>query len=104
MKREIEEELGTEITVEDLLTVVDYDYPKFHLSMQCFLCSIDSAHLTLKEHQAFKWLTGDELDTVDWLPADTKVVEAYKQRNKKFYGQCYIAIMGNQHILDIAQH
>jgi 8-oxo-dGTP diphosphatase len=82
LKREIEEKLAAEITVGDLLTVVDYDYPKFHLLMQCFLCSVDSGHLTLKEHEDAKWLTKDKLDTVDWLPADVKVVEAYKRMDR----------------------
>lgn len=79
LKREIEEELDTEITVGDLLTVVEYDYPKFHLSMQCFLCTVASGHLTLMEHEAAKWLTRDQIDSVAWLPADLKVVKAYKE-------------------------
>ena len=83
LKREIEEELDTEITVGNLLTVVEYDYPKFHLSMQCFLCTITSGKLTLKEHEAAKWLTRDQLDSVAWLPADVKVVEAYKERSRR---------------------
>ena len=80
LKREIEEELDTEITVGNLLTVVEYDYPKFHLSMQCFLCTITSGKLTLKEHEAAKWLTRDQLDSVAWLPADVKVMEVFKER------------------------
>ena len=80
LKREIEEELDTEITVGDLLTVVEYDYPTFHLSMQCFLCTIESGNLTLKEHEAARWLTREQLDSVAWLPADVEVVEAYKRK------------------------
>lgn len=80
LKREIKEELNAEITVGDLLTVVEHDYPTFHLSMQCFLCTVASGELVLKEHKAAKWLTQDQLDTVDWLPADVKVVGAYKKR------------------------
>ena len=80
LKREIEEELDTEITVGDLLTVVEYDYPTFHLSMQCFLCTIESGNLTLKEHEAAKWLTKAQLDSVAWLPADVEVVEAFKRK------------------------
>jgi 8-oxo-dGTP diphosphatase len=80
LKREIEEELDTEITVGNLLTVVEYDYPEFHLSMQCFLCTITSGKLTLKEHEAAKWLTRDQLDSVAWLPADVKVMEVFKER------------------------
>ena len=78
LKREIEEELDTEITVGDLLTVVEYDYPDFHLSMQCFLCTVAVGNLVLKEHEAAKWLTAEELDSVNWLPADIQVVDAYK--------------------------
>lgn len=78
LKREIEEELDAKVMVGDLLTVVEYDYPTFHLSMQCFLCTIDSGELTLKEHEAAKWLTREQFDSVDWLPADVKVIEVYK--------------------------
>lgn len=80
LKREIKEELDAEITVGDLLTVVEHDYPTFHLSMQCFLCTVASGELVLKEHKAAKWLTRNQLNTVDWLPADLKVVEVYKKR------------------------
>lgn len=82
LKREIQEELDAEIVVGDLLTVVEYDYPQFHLSMQCFLCSVVSGKLSLKEHEAAKWLTVDNLDSVDWLPADVEVVEAYMRKEK----------------------
>ena len=75
LKREIEEELDTEITVGDLLTVVEYDYPTFHLSMQCFLCTIESGNLTLKEHEAARWLTKESINSVEWLPADITLVE-----------------------------
>ena len=80
LKREIEEELDTEITVGDLLTVVEYDYPTFHLSMQCFLCTVESGNLTLKEHEAARWLTREQLDSVAWLPTEVEVVEAYKRK------------------------
>ena len=80
LKREIEEELDTEITVGDLLTVVECDYPTVHLSMQCFLCTVESGNLTLKEHEAARWLTREQLDSVAWLPADVEVVEAYKRK------------------------
>lgn len=80
LKREIKEELDMEIRVGDLLIVVEHDYPMFHLSMQCFLCSVVSGEIKLKEHEAAKWLTRDQLDSVDWLPADVKVVEAYRKR------------------------
>lgn len=77
--REIREELDTEIAVGDLVETVEYDYPKFHLTMHCFLCTIRSGDLVLKEHEAARWLTREELDDVDWLPADVKVVETLKR-------------------------
>lgn len=73
--REIKEELDTEIEVGELIDTVEYDYPNFHLSMDCFFCKIKSGNLVLKEHEAAKWLTKDNLDTVEWLPADQGVVE-----------------------------
>ena len=76
LKREIKEELDTEINVGDHLITVEYDYPKFHMTMGCYLCSVVSGKLTLLEHEAAKWLAKEELDSVDWLPADVKVVEA----------------------------
>ncbi len=78
LMREIREELDTEIEVGSLVETVEYDYPNFHLTMHCFLCTIRSGELVLKEHEAAKWLTGEELDSVDWLPADVKVVEKLK--------------------------
>lgn len=68
--REIKEELDTEIVVGRLIDTVEYDYPEFHLSMQCFWCKIKAGTLDLKEHEAAQWLTSDELFNVDWLPAD----------------------------------
>lgn len=76
--REIREELATEITVGDLLTTVEYDYPKFHLTMMCYLCSIISGQLSLLEHEDARWLSMQELDSVNWLPADVEVVKAIK--------------------------
>ena len=73
--REIQEELDTEVEVGDLLGTVEYDYPTFHLSMQCFLCRIKAGSLNLKEHEAARWLAEDELDSVDWLPADIEVLD-----------------------------
>ena len=75
LQREIREELATEISVENLITTVSYDYPNFHLTMQCYLCKVKSGSLTLLEHEAAKWLTRDELGCVNWLPADEEVVE-----------------------------
>lgn len=74
--REIREELGADIKVTGFLTTIEYDYPKFHLSMDCFWAELkDGTEMTLLEHEAAKWLTMDEIDSVDWLPADVKVVE-----------------------------
>lgn len=75
LEREIKEELDIEIEVKDFLETVEYDYPEFHLSMDCFFCSIRSGELVLKEHEAAKWLTVETLDSVDWLPADKGLVE-----------------------------
>ena len=73
--REIQEELETEIEVGELLHTVEYDYPTFHLSMDCFICKIKSGDLVLKEHEAAKWLTKETLDSVEWLPADLGLIE-----------------------------
>ena len=73
--REIIEELDTEISVDTFLTTVECDYPAFHLTMHCFLCSIRSGHLVLKEHENAAWLNREELGSVDWLPADVEVVK-----------------------------
>ena len=78
LKREIWEELETKIVVEKLVQTVEWDYPAFHLTMHCFWCHIESGSLKLKEHEATKWLTKDQLDSVDWLPADRIVVETIK--------------------------
>ena len=75
LKREIWEELETKIVVERLVQTVDWEYPKFFLKMHCFLCSIESGSLVLKEHEAARWLSKDQLDSVDWLPADKVVVK-----------------------------
>ena len=75
LKREIREELATEIEVDELLTTVEYDYPKFHLMMHCYLCTIISGDLSLLEHEDARWLAIDELDSVKWLPADKDVIE-----------------------------
>lgn len=73
--REIREELATEIKAEKILGVVDYDYPNFHLTMHCILCSIVSGELKLLEHEAARWLTKGMLRSVDWLPADRLMLE-----------------------------
>lgn len=75
LKREIQEELDTEILVKERIDTIEYDYPKFHLSMDCFWCEIVSGKLKLKEHEAARWLTKESLDSVDWLPADQALIE-----------------------------
>ena len=79
LKREIQEELDTKIKVGSLIDTIEYDYPTFHLSMDCFLAEIDSGNLVLKEHEAARWLTKEELDSVDWLPADVLLIDTLKQ-------------------------
>ena len=75
LKREIMEELETEIKVGDLIETIEYDYPTFHLSMDCFWAEIVKGDLVLREHEAAKWLTKEQLGSVDWLPADLGLVE-----------------------------
>ena len=79
LKREIMEELGAEIEVGEWLDRVEYDYPDFHLSMDCFWCTVRSGNLVLKEHEAARWLTKDTLNSVDWLPADRGVIEKVRE-------------------------
>ena len=81
LKREIREELSTEIRVDELLCTVEYDYPKFHLTLHCYLCSLVTEALHLNEHEAARWLANDELDSVKWLPADREVIEKIKMRS-----------------------
>ena len=73
--REIKEELDTEIEVGDLIDRIEYNYPKFYLSMDCYLCKVKNGTLTLKEHEAARWLDKDNIDSVDWLPADMWLIE-----------------------------
>ena len=79
LKREIKEELKAAISVGEDLGVVEYDYPKFHLNMRCFMCSLVSEDVTLLEHEAMKWLTAETIDTVNWLPADKPMTEKIKE-------------------------
>jgi 8-oxo-dGTP diphosphatase len=78
LRREIWEELETRIEVERLVETVEYDYPQFHLTMHCFLCRVESGRLELKEHEAARWLAKDELNEVDWLPADLQIIDKLK--------------------------
>lgn len=76
--REIKEELETEIIVGEQIDTIEYDYPTFHLSMDCFWAEIVSGDLVLKEHDAAKWLMKDELNSVEWLPADITLIDKVK--------------------------
>ena len=78
-EREIMEELDTEVAVGEWIETVEYDYPGFHLSMDCFWCEIVKGDLVLKEHEAARWLTREELTDVEWLPADVAVVEKIEE-------------------------
>lgn len=80
--REIKEELDTAVEVVELLDTVEYDYPNFHLSMDCFICKIVAGDLVLKEHEAAKWLTKKTLGSVEWLPADLGLIEKIEKRLK----------------------
>jgi 8-oxo-dGTP diphosphatase len=79
--REIREELSTEIVVDRFISTIEYDYPAFHLTMHCYFCSLQSEELHLNEHEALKWLSTIELNSVKWLPADLKVIEVIKSKS-----------------------
>ena len=79
LRREIREELDADIKVGDLLRTIDYDYPKFHLTMHCYRCTLADDHLTLLEHEAAKWLKPAELNSVQWLPADEDLINELTQ-------------------------
>lgn len=79
LAREIREELDAEIRIERHICTVDYDYPAFHITLHCFLCSLGSGAPVLKEHESARWLGADGLDTVDWLPADMDVIRRIKE-------------------------
>ena len=81
LEREIREELDAKIRVGELFDTIEYDYPNFHLSMKCFLCSLISDQLTLREHEATKWLTKENLSSVEWLPADITIIDKLKSLN-----------------------
>ena len=78
LRREIWEELEARIEVERLVETVEYDYPQFHLTMHCFLCRVESGRLELKEHEAARWLEKEDLNEVDWLPADLQIIDKLK--------------------------
>lgn len=79
LAREIKEELATEVEVGEIVETVEYDYPNFHLTMKCYLCKVIRGELTLLEHKTAKWLGAEELDSVNWLPADEQLVERLKE-------------------------
>ena len=96
--REIREELDTEIVVGNLIDTIEYDYPEFHLSMDCFWCAVREGHLTLKEAEASRWLTADTIDSVDWLPADRSLIDRIRmdlsRAEKAEKIQCFAAVCG----------
>ena len=75
LKREIWEELETRIVIERFVRTIEWDYPQFHLTMHCFWCRVESGALTLKEHEAARWLSTNQLDSVNWLPADLQLIK-----------------------------
>lgn len=79
IEREIREELATEVRAERILGVVEYDYPTFHLTMHCILCTIVSGELKLLEHEAARWLSKETLRSVDWLPADLLILDRIEE-------------------------
>ena len=83
LMREIREELSADINVDEFLCTVEYDYPKFHLTMHCFLCSLLTEAMHLNEHEAARWLRKDELESVGWLPADRVVIEKLKVKSEE---------------------
>ena len=91
LKREIMEELDTEIAVGELIDTIEYDYPNFHLSMDCFWCEVIHGELILKEAEDAKWLTKEHLEDVEWLPADVTLIEKigealYETKDSKEHG------------------
>lgn len=79
--REIQEELGINIAVDKFLCTTEYDYTSFHLTLHCYICSIISGKIELREHKSAIWLTAKNLDSVEWLPADKEVIEFFRQNN-----------------------
>ena len=80
LRREIMEELGVEIVVENMLCTVEYDYPKFHLSMLCYMCRISNGEIDLREHKSAQWLSKETLDDVEWLLADVEVIKLLNEQ------------------------
>ena len=82
LKREIQEELGVDIAIENILCTTEYDYPSFNLTMHCYLCSIASGEIELREHKSARWLRPEELGSVEWLPADKEVIDKLRYNNR----------------------
>ena len=78
LEREVKEELNVSVEVEKFMKRIEYDYPQFHLSMDCFICKIKSGTLELREHQQAKWLTKDTIENLNWLPADIELIMELK--------------------------
>lgn len=89
LKREIWEELETRIVIERFVKTIEWDYPQFHLTLHCYFCHVESGHLELKEHEAAKWLRKEELESVNWLPADWDLV---KELDKSIINHSYHAV------------
>lgn len=83
LKREIQEELGIDITIDKFMCTTDYDYPSFHLTMHCYLCSIASGEIELREHKSARWLSAEQLDSVEWLPADIDIIKQLRIEKKE---------------------
>lgn len=79
LKREILEELDTEISIDKFIYTIEYDYPDFHLTMHCYICSVLSGSLVLKEHESAKWVDKETIDSVEWLPADLLIIDLVKK-------------------------
>ena len=89
LKREIQEELGVDIYIKELLCTTEYDYPTFHLTMHCYLCSVASGEIELREHKSAQWLTAETLDSVEWLPADREIIAMLRAMKN---GDKYVAV------------
>lgn len=92
LKREIKEELEADINIDKYLCTVEYDYPNFHLKMECFICSLIDGHLELVEAEDAKFITKDQLDNIDFLPADLLVVKELKKSILKISSNLYLKI------------
>lgn len=82
LKREVQEELGVDVSIKNLFCTTEYDYPSFHITLHCYFCNVISGEFELREHKSARWLTAETLDSVEWLPADKEVIERLKYRNR----------------------